>query len=558
MKFPKVFGLPAPGGAVGESKIRALQLTDAPFLTSAGPGFIARTNNGFPEITLSPTGASTAASAATPPLWHMSLLPGDTLPESVVLATPVKGTRKSVAVVKPALTRYVSTVGLYVGAGRVLCVLGEDDPANSAYTEGNSPVLMRFSNATIGAVGGKTAWGYSDGGSAFVRSIFATGWDAATAAYRWGYSTKRGVLYDNNGDPSSLPEGLTDLNRNYLHAAFPSPISVHLGSTNPNALAHVALPGEDDSRGHYGGAVYCTGPGRLTGLVAVQDSVTYTGTGTSGDPWVNTVHRVWPFVVESGDHGATWARAPAGAVIPFVREVADQSHSNVEAPSTPNVILTSQIRPMAENSFFSYIGAGKSLFFLREAYEGGQTKCLCFRYEGGAFTRLAWGYDTSPAVVVQAYSSNLRFIHDGSGIGQNQINRTDRNTALPVSYCFGPGCCAVFAASSVFDPATGSFPTYLRFTRDFGATWAEQRIEPYDTFMFTTTAPYIDADNPGTILFVRKTGTGTDVYKTDGNFAAFTLLGAVLAVASSGSPSVTFAGGRKHVYPELPGEFNKP
>lgn len=534
MKYPKLIGDLTGDAPVGFSEARALQNTGAPFLTVSGPGFVARKQGQFLNVTTE----QPAATDFKPYLWHAyNTAAVDTAhplaPANLhyVVADPKKRKRKTLIGAAPA-GFYVSTAGLYVGGGKIAMLRYLDSSA--------SPIPLTF---WMPVATEKSAAEESTGsGDGFARTMFATGWDASSNSWRYGFSTRPVMDFS--------PPVAAELQMNYRLASYGMQGKAHL-STNPlGTTSAVALPYEGGNRFQFSSGVFCAGPGKLISLVTVSDHLTIAA-------GVATLDRVNPFVLTSDDHGQSWSRATADFLTPFLRLQLDPYSDN-----RPEVMGFDQVQLMGLLSFFQYIGGGKTLLFVRSARTGwvaspaaaGDEANLCFIWDGSGFSRLAWGFDGSSRIPTFGYDSPLPTGSPPSG-GWS----ADRRTIAPTSYCFGPGCCAIFAVGD-FDFTTFRYPTFLRITRDFGATWSEVDVSNFSTaFSFITLSPYLSPEKPGRILFLKKRAGGTDCYQTTGEFASFVNLGPVIQVTSQGTRETgVFVGKRKHLYPELPNEFNKP
>lgn len=516
MKFPKLIGDLNTVAGVGFAQDRALRNTDAPFLTASGPGFIARKSGQFSSVET----LAADAPSAEPYLWH-AYSPVNAVPIADVkmaVVDPKKGKRKLLTGAF-AEGDYISTAGLYVGGGRIAMARFWNLAGPWAFASTTS-IASRTETATERSLN-------------VVRSLFATGFDGTRGGWAWGLSMR--MFADN------VP-GSDGLNSQSM------PLLARLCIVG-GSESLVTLPHEGGNRFEFSTGLYCAGPGHLVGLVTVFDKYHTEPTGDPFDPVKLVVDRVWPYIVRSADHGLTWTREEASPLIPYLF---DQVYSGgLTSTYSDGRLEFAQVREMGLQSFFQYVGEGKSLLFLRSARTGwseadvGTTVNLCFLYDAttGSLSPLTWPFDTSAHVPIRAFSAPLLF----DGVSPP----TDTHCTRPASYCFGPGCCAVF----VNDGAT----TRLRITRDFGASWEEVSVGTHDTFAFVTVKPYRNPEEPGRILFLERRSGGTDCYVTDGNFNAFTLLGVVIPTSSFQTVEQgVLIRKRGALYPELPDEFPRP
>jgi len=505
MKSPKLIGNLTPSAGVGDGKARALDNVAAPFLTAAGPGFITRKKGDFMEVQT----LDEAPQAAKPLFWLLRR----NAPAAVRTTTRTT-TVKKIVPATAANNIIASFLALNVGANRMAYAM--DDTFVPSGTTADYLV-----NDSWAALANLKAAGLSQRRAVtpqHIRSFFATGWDGARGAWRWGYSAKVMGLFT-----GSFSIGTTTA------ALFPCQPRVFLGDTASSVMTEATVPGEDDGRVHFGGQLFVVGPGKLCGLVCVADRVMFGDVGPAD-------RRVTPYFLSSNDHGETWARTPAAFLLPYVR-------------SGPFGTLHSEaLRMMASMSFFAYMGEGKSLFVLR--YQDPSTPFAIiareFLYESGAFTDITSAFSSTGFLPVGRWRLN-----NFGTLGF--ADQSDPFCSDPVQYCFGPGCLAVRIVSAT-DPFASD---RLRITRDFGASWTEATIlallgAGHYAADILVAQPYVDADRPGLIYLAAIEAGGVRFFKTDGLFASAAAVGFIPGADWSG---VTLVTKTAHPYPQLLNEF---
>jgi hypothetical protein len=546
MKLPKLIGNLLPSAAVGESKVRALQQIGSPYLTSAGPGFVARVQGAFSSVE---TLGEVVRPKEGPYLWVMSSwLPFSTAVAVVDPKKPALTRRLTVTPANPA-SEYAGGTARFVGAQRIATIEWVDAPGVGPLPMAQNATLMTQRSAVDDQpnTAGK-AWVYASLAPTPCTALFATGWDQAATNYGWGYSAKPPVYDPNMGvwDDVSPYDG-----RAYLFTPqwATTPVVVLGGE------AVVELPHEDTARAHYGGVVFCAGPGRLVALVLVADKLT-SQTDEYGTRVIDpNTSRVWPYIALSTDHGHTWARADASFMRDALFKVYIRRDQSSSSAGVVEVMRLSQLRAMGSYSFFIYMGAGKTLFVLRYAVNPStdtkySERAYCYLYDGVSFSRVNWGFDALTDDVPYTLGSIDLPVAGGFNYAFMDMRRN-----ASYSYCFGAGCVAIPTDSS-----STPYVHRLRITRDFGTTW--QVVTPsIHVSWFITVTPYRSATSPGKILVLVTYIVGgaaiTRCYQTDGNFLAFTLLGDVTDSGLAASAGIVVSP-RSHVYPELPGEFGKP
>lgn len=532
MKSPKLIGGLGPNTGVGMSKARALDNVEAPFLTSAGPGFIARKKNGFSEVEMLPT-------AAAPPagfLWMMRLDGADGAAMQVKLEKPGATRQKASTVSAPPTEYWAAAGGLYVGGGRIAALT--EDGTDWADTQAQASLFKR-------AGGGRTGFGWRPG---LAHTMFATGWDAARGAYRWGFVAKQ---------PPFAADGvsLAPLAAATVHAANETNVYLSAGA---GAMTHVVPPNAGASRAHFGGHLYVTGPGQLTGLVIVKAQATFS------PPSTFVLDQEDPHFLHSTDHGESWTVLSGAFLLPLLKRLTQASTSppGQEYPDPASAAY------MAAYSWFVYLGNGKSLFIVRRTTTTSRTdfRASCYLFEAGVFTPLAWGYDASTDTIAAPRFTRIArgTLSDSSGAG---VSLMSSDSISPTDYCFGPGCCAIPTQRGV---VFSTMVCVLRVTRDYGATWSEVVLPAeFDGASgavpaFVVQAPYLDTDRPGKIYMLSTTAAGGSrdwrCYSTDGHFAEFVDMGPVVVPASpdNWSQLATLATKTRPLYPQLPDEFRPP
>lgn len=506
MKSPKLIGNLTPDAGVGGSKARALDNVAAPFLTAAGPGFVTRKKNGgFTEVLT----LIDDPKAVKPLFWLLRHNP----PSAIRTTTLTKTTKK----ILPATTAtdiVASFAALNVGANHMAYAM--DDtlvPSGTVVDYLINQSWAVLANLKVAGPAQKRA-----PTPQHIRSFFATGWDAARRAWRWGYSAKVMGLFS-----GSFSVGTSTA------ALYPCQPRVFLGDTRTTAMTESTVPGESDDRVHFGGQLFVVGPGKLCGLVCVAD---YT---TGGAPSPATL-RITPYFLSSDDHGETWTRTPAAFLLPYVR-------------SGPSSTMHSEaLRLMASLSFFCYMGSGKSLFVLR--YQDTTTPfaltAKVFLYEAGGFTDITSAFGSLGYLPAAQWRLNT---FGPLGFAA----QVDPYCVDPTNCCFGPGCLAVRVVSAT-DPFASD---RLRITYDYGASWSEVTIltllgAGHYAAQFVVVRPYVNPDNAGLIYMVAIESTGVRFFKTNGLFAAAADVGFIPGIDWSG---VTLITKTSNPYPQLPDEF---
>ena len=529
MKFPKLIGNLAAGTSTGESKARALDNVAAPFLTSAGPGFVTRKKNGRTEVEMVPD----AAVQPTGFLWMMQTAAPGSLVMKVKLEKP-GAKRQKVATVAALPTEYwAATGGLYVGGGRIAALT--ESGTGWEGTQAQASLFRRSGGA-------RAALGWKPG---LAHTMFATGWDADRSAYRWGFVAKH---------PPLAADGvsLAPLAAATAYAANEAHVYLSAGA---GAMTHVVPPNAGPTRTHFGGHLYVTGPGQLTGLVVVKAQANFV------PPDTFVLDQEDPYFLHSADHGETWTTLSGAFLLPLLKRLTQASTSppGQEYPDPASAAY------MAAYSWFVYLGGGKSLFIVRRTTTTSRTefRASCYLFEAGTFTPLAWGYDASTdAVAAPRFTRIARgALSDPTGAG---VSRMSSDSISPTDYCFGPGCCVIpTQRGSIFSTMT----CVLRITRNYGATWSEVVLPAEFGGVngaipaFVVRAPYLDADRPGSVLMLSTTTAGGSrdwrCYSTNGHFTEFVDLGPVVAPASPDvwSQLAVLAPKTRSLYPQLPGEF---
>jgi len=539
MKFPKLRNPFTAATAVGEAKVRALEATDVPYLRSRGPGYTARKRGQFTEVIVDEPVALSPVKLGF--LWMVRTAGAvlTALTTSVRLAKPGAAAQKDQAVLPAEPTpEYWGVVGgLYVGAGRIAALTergtdwGNTQVRASAFTRNAS---------TREAPGSPKAWVY-DWADGLAACMFATGWDDVRKAYRWGFVAKY-APFSATGLAMSVTVSTTEK---------PTEAHVYLTDTAGSVPTHVVPPNDGTARVHFGGRVYVTGPGQLTGLVFVKAHPDFV------PPASFTLDVRQPYFLHSSDHGESWTQIDASFLSPLIPKL-----TQAGAPPPGEYPDPQSAAYSATYSGFVYLGSGRSLFIFRHYATTARTDAYakCYFFEAGAFTPLAWGYDTSlDQVMFPALTRSFR----GSVGAAEATGLIASDAASPASFCFGPGCCVIPTTRGViFSTAT----CVLRITRDYGATWSEVTLPTYMDGRAGTTpaivpaAPYVSPDSPGTIYLITRTDTSPALrcYKTDGSFTTFADLGIVVDAAGGWSSLAVWAPGKRPLYPQLPDEFNPP
>ena len=523
MKSPKLFGQPGATMAMGKAKARALQGTGAPFLTARGPGYTARTKNGFLKVEVDEAGAEEKPAN----FWTCD---GEYQQASFKLRRKGK-LLTGEPYPSPVGVMFASTGALWVAPDRLLA-LRKDELYIPLLESFFWPALLKPSTAAEVLVGDEQE---SRKGVSFqpiglanlaIQSLFVTGSDEQQ--YRWGYSSK--PYRPSFVSPYVLPYNVPE-NR----------ITVHLGGVDRESGAVVApyttdLPPEV-GRTHFGGRVYCAGPGKLISLVSVAEQHTTDTDRTGPTPLKPSVY---PYLCVSNDHGATWERISAPLLEGVVDEVRAYPGVGVGTPFDYRCLNNSQLEAAATYFKSTYIGAGVSLMFVASKHNSAANSVKCFRYEAGSLTPVSWGgeapmqYETLTAFAPRSHW---------------------------VSHCFGVGC-TVEVLSSI------SGESYLISTRDFGASWQSSPTVPFiHDPQPVVLEPYANSERPGKILFIgtasaagASTGAtpgATSMWVTDGAFTTFKYLGRPTPTGMSANYAVPFLD-RTKTSLALPDEFGPP
>lgn len=338
MKLPKYWGsleAAVQGLAPGVSKSNSLEIVDAPFLTSAGPGFVTYKKDGFTKILLN------GETAPGPYLWVVArrISPGREIEtfnllcrpetrEAVEFTTNVNNRGVLLNPLKPNLRRPLReygtlsnlqgfTLGVRLGAGWALSVTGDG--------RNTWPALITFENVTknfIAVLDAEIVNSVLEG--PFLRTTYdftnlcALGWSALSKSYAWaaGYRVSRDLppvsdksthyrvfltqdiiplLGECAGYNQVYPIVSQDVVDSLTYIAS-SEIEhgVYYGGLNGGATKstfHNSVSDPDAAGRAYpyyttGGVPYCVGPGRLMAVVFRIGGGPVPNTAVQSDPVV--------------------------------------------------------------------------------------------------------------------------------------------------------------------------------------------------------------------------------------------------------------------------------
>jgi hypothetical protein len=542
MKPPNLVGNLTGNAAVGFGDVRGMATIQTPFLTTAGPGYIARKKGDSSEVI-----SLTTDKPTDPYLWGLFWAPGAGYTSTSIAATvktvatnPELGTGADTSAEPPAGTTLEQGLGIWVGDDYVLMLgsatsftaIGSHAPpliTNKTWW----PVLMNPRNSTQGVPTDARPRSKSISFQSiadcnyYPRSIFSSGWKDEASRYVWGYSF---IDYCSSSDTVVPQQTVT------------APVVV-VGNTGMLTTAATALPYEP-SRAQQGGQVFCTGPGQLIAFFLVTEWL---------DPALpagaKLIPKVLPFYCVSTDHGASWTRHDATFLDTYLRLFAVDVVHNYQRTHYDNA----QLELIGNSIHVSYIGNGKSLIIvpsLVDSTTSDNLRAKLFLYDGG-FTLLSWAADSWV---------------DGSSL---TLNTAREICSQSPSFCFGEGCLAV----SVSGPGAIS---RILFTTDYGASWSSVTMPFYNHVLGagitlappTVVAPYQGPLKRGRIIYTvnRGDGSGSDIWQTDGSFATFSKQASMFNNCAGDTPNVWPSLGayqipflnRVKVRVDLPNEFNQP
>jgi hypothetical protein len=559
MRPPKLIGKLSPGMAVGEGKVKALEQVGVPYLTSSGPGFIARTNGGF----------SSVESTDEQPEKYWNLWVGIRyLDTNYLVPRLMKIKRRAKRInVRKASASVVMDSPIWVGAGYMLCDQGRTvRPPEGAeqFSTGLDSIPDAIPMHT-GFTGPNYSW-RSDGpidntgyqyyfvsflglwplkSRGYYLNIVASGWSPAMKSYAWCWGgVTPGERYSGQssyGYPES-DEG---------HAArFRNTPFVMIGYVTKNSVTgvhRVDLPFEPDRE--HEGSIHCVGPGELLAFISVREQFTR---HSSGSYMYDLEPMILPYYCVSHDSGETWERRDAGFSYPFIAYTyraagfGDAIDYGRDILSDPPILVS------------CYVGQGKTIFILDGQYLD------VYSVQGTAYYQYRVG---GSALLLYDGSS---FVQKPWPLGARRLEEPDpwgpansfSYVSAPHPVCFGEGC-MVFTYSFLAEAPEG-----FVVTRDFGDTW---ELKPYASLGITniffleivTLIPWETAAKPGVIIVTVQASEAEDVtmWRLTGAFDSAEIVG----VCPGLDRGTALLGTAAHVYfpnrgvrLELPREFNEP
>lgn len=533
MKYPKLWNGPT---AIGESQVRQLSGLDMPFAQKFGEHSQSFKKNGFNEV---------YQDIGAPYLWG----------RYVVVRTPSNQVLNALLSPEDHIgytvlykSLYTTTPGGFNTEAFPFAVFVGDNyiavmECDSTDTDGAStkfwPSIVRAD--ALGAEFLSTQSGHERHTITYIDtaqlsglgrpihrfSLWATGWDGdetSTKRFRWGL-TCTSFTDSAHPDTTRFPVSFT-------------------GSTGDYTLTQVAFPAFV-GRDHHSFNTFCAGPGKLQALNFV-----------SGTPLID------PYLSHSEDHGDSWTADSVAWLAPFLART---------YPALTGVQVEGQLVQMAFFTTITYVGKDDggndtTMLMVPNGYDNATSQyCpMLFIGNGTTYARLSWPPD--------AWFTD----YNGAPIAgiDSIVGITAMQEARSAQFGFGRGC--------LFVPVLLAGLWHIMFTRDFGATWATSAAVPLTLtgggadISGVLVKPYVAAADgfaakPGRIIFPAPDYTRDQLrfFETDGNFARFTDLGAVVkpkgAIYATGIDSNNYCyvnyGGRKYppyVFPAFPGEFDKP
>lgn len=355
-------------------------------------------------------------------------------------------------------------------------------------------------------------------------SVWACGWGDDDTRYRFGLTT----MVPN--DP------LNPLLTRVPAAAY--------GSTGLRALTSVGFPAYTD-RNHFDFLTFVVGRGKLQALV-FADNLFY----ASSTPNL-TLPYAAPYLAYSNDHGESWSTTSVAWLTPLL------------CPSGFDVFLKNrQMEFMAKHATITYVGNGKTLLFIPNAYVSGPDSDPIFAPamllgDGTSYSRISWPPDTWE-VPYTGVPSAFETVHT------NVVGFSLNKEARAGHHGFGDGCFYVWVKKD----GVGQ----IMFTHDYGSSWLFAAIPPtLGTVAGAVITPYEGPDKLGKIIFASPDydTNRLSFYSVGGDFAEFKDMGPVLKAAGDLIPNanqpynyffVNYGGlrYRPYVFPAYPKEFEKP
>ena len=540
MSAPKLWGPLTNNAPVGYGKVEALSGVDTPYLTAAGPGFVANKKNTTSQVITS--------DPDDPPTLRVWVLTGGLIdgpsfvsdtevtetyaPSGRVrkypFPTPHRDFYSYVAMVAPE--RVAVLGGTPGGVGVMLFNTSwraggwEIAPANTSPAISKIVQLPSFPETVREIID-----------ESFLGSPVATGADSE-GRYRYAVLRKRVMAWGDFEYPTLAghdpPDGFSDLRERISDFVF------SWGSADPAALTHDFTPTQFIGRQCSSSDLFCTGPGKLARIVVPQASIrtykrlethpTETTYDINGDVipwtwWVAVFHNIFdvvdPILVTSEDHGESWTSRPLTDLLGYLE--ASKKHRpseyEVELNFTGLYVIsfdgsyheaewTSRIGNLHE-SVFHYMGAGKTLVFAGYGADSAETF-------------VSTGYRVSNEFPAIRQEDLVKFfIFDGGGFSEIPCPLSGRafyqaRLAVQNAVCFGTGCLAIIDDQQIHS------------TRDFGQNWTTTTIEqllcyaPYNVVYHIgvdVITPYKSPEDLGRIMLLAYTYRGMRLAFYDGN-----------------------------------------
>lgn len=567
--YPKLYGGHSPGG---EADVRALERTQAPYLTTVGPDFTARKHGPFRTVIVESGLPYLWTQWATPEVIKAAVIgpefgitTGLTFAKEPFGHTPVFLVTQFVVFVgdayllvyyADAVDPFDSNTNYWPELLRVNAITPRLQPGDPT---GKSKSVDFFNDVTIN--------GMSD--NQHSTTLFASGWKDDTERFKFGCSflldTGATVVIANE----LLQAGTTVAKRQP---------SMFVGSTQTREIGAVTLPTEVARDLDYF-APFCVGRGKLQYLQTVPEVITNPSPYTLGT-------KIDPYLAYSSDHGATWSRQDATWLLPYLAE-ADTAWAPRFYYSNRQSTFLSLYHTM------QYAGEGKVFVFIPNAIEEGtdtshsdvrQLSYLPYLFLGDVgsvdLVRVPWpGDDWSVNIGGFTKYDEVNVLYE---IGWRRMARL-----RSAQFSFGVGCLYVpiiRGPHSIETEDGGSTTGWkIMFTRDWGATWSIASAEPpaavqnvgLGCFAGTIILPYLDSDHKGRILFTGVNPITNDVefWQTDGEFETWKRIwkspNADTFFKSDVNGDVLFDWANyavnfgnevypQSVFPAFPGEFEKP
>ena len=436
---------------------------------------------------------------------------------------------------QPTASFSLSSFALYVGDGYLVRI--------AAWAGGYMPELLRpalgvqvLASASAAQRAGKSI-SYAGivpliddagvGESAMTMSVFVGGWKDSNARYTFGFAGLDPIV------PAQ---------------SFVGTPKMWTGDTATQQMQERTPPLET-GRKHIGFRVFNAGPGRLEYLHAVLEEIDHQ-TVVDGVTYTFMKPQIAPWIARSTDHGATWTRAPANFLVPFLINGGDLGPNSNRAVWTNQQLIT-----LCIGARIIYLGDNRTLLVADPCWLGGTTELvdqqwatLAFVGTSGAYSRAPWPAD--------------------AWISTSQL-------APPVPTARGGYSGYFFAAHYSFGngkayvPVNTSGPNEaVLVTQDFGASWALS--PPLPAGMAQDGAVFGTIERPGSILFSVPdfAAKAITVFRTQDAFNSFQTLGPARSIPNLYNDGLGYGNRylvnigsllrRPYVYPAHPGAFDEP